>query len=164
MRYFFLPLYQHHTHAYNKPRLSWRCRWQSECAWWCWMILVYKIDQLAAHKPTVARWPNEKSISPVGIDVEISQLLLDVRSKTTSFQKRFLYFTLIYNVFFFWSKQNVGRGHKIFCRFISFYSYTGPSWPSWLHVLLCHCLDIVYACNFRPIDWYVHYNLERSVN
>ena len=40
----------------------------------------------------------KKSISPVGIDVEISQLLLDVRSKTTNFQKRFLYFTLIYNV------------------------------------------------------------------
>ena len=48
----------------------------------------------------------KKSISPVGIDVEISQLLLDVRSKTTNFQKRFLYFTLIYNVFFL-SKQNV---------------------------------------------------------
>ena len=43
----------------------------------------------------------KKSISPVGIDVEISQLPLDVRSKTTNFQKRFLYFTLIYNVFFF---------------------------------------------------------------
>ena len=48
----------------------------------------------------------KKSVSPVGVDVEISQLLLDARSKTTNFQKRFLYFTLIYNVFFL-SKQNV---------------------------------------------------------
>ena len=44
------------------------------------------------------RWLGDlmkKSISPVGIDVEISQLPLDVRSKTTNFQKCFLFFTLI---------------------------------------------------------------------
>ena len=50
----------------------------------------------------------KKRISPVGIDVEISHLLLDVRSKTTNFQKRFLYFTLIYNVFFGANKMSEG--------------------------------------------------------
>ena len=50
----------------------------------------------------------KKSISPVGIDVEISQLLLDVRSKKNNFQKRFLYFTLIYNVFFGANKMSEG--------------------------------------------------------
>ena len=41
----------------------------------------------------------KKGISPVGIDVEISQLLLDVRSKTTNFQKRFLFYANIQRVF-----------------------------------------------------------------
>ena len=35
----------------------------------------------------------EKSVSPVGIDMEISQLPLEVRSKTNNFQKRLLYFS-----------------------------------------------------------------------
>ena len=43
----------------------------------------------------------KKGISPVGIDVEISQLLLDVRSKTTNFQKRFLFYANIQCGFFF---------------------------------------------------------------
>ena len=69
----------------------------------------------------------KKSISPVGIDVEISQLLLDVRSKTTNFQKTLPIFYANIQCFlllFFLSKQNVERGHKIFCRFISFYHMT----------------------------------------
>ena len=51
-----------------------------------------------------ARWLGDlmkKGISPVGIDVEISQLLLDVRSKTTNFQKRFIFYANIQCVFFF---------------------------------------------------------------
>ena len=142
----------------------------AQCAWWCWMILVYKMDQLAAHKPTVARWPNEKKhIASRNWRGDIA-ITFRCPLKNNQFSKTLPIFYaniqcfFCFFLFFFWSKQNVGRGHKIFCRFISFYSYIGPSWPSWLHVLLCHCLDIVYACDFRAIDWYVQHNLERSVN
>ena len=50
----------------------------------------------------------KKGISPVGIDVEISQLLLDVRSKTTNFQKRFLFYANIQCVFFGANKMSEG--------------------------------------------------------
>ena len=80
-----------HIHAYNK-RFSRRCRWNYGVCVRLMMLgdsfllnhpLVNEMDQLAAPK---RRW------LPVGIDMEISQLLLDVRSKTNKFQKRSLYF------------------------------------------------------------------------
>ena len=42
-------------------------------------------------KTTVAIVAQGKSVSPVGIDMEISQLLLDVRSKTNNFKKNASY-------------------------------------------------------------------------
>ena len=45
-------------------------------------LLVDKMDHLAAPKTTVAIVAQGKSLPPVRIDVEISQLLLDVCSET----------------------------------------------------------------------------------
>ena len=49
-------------------------------------LLVDKMDHLAAPKTTVAIVTQGKSLPPVRIDMEISRLLLDVRSEAKNFQ------------------------------------------------------------------------------
>ena len=69
----------------------------SGCAWRCWTIPF-------SHISSSTKWINlllpnnggysdsRKRVSPVEIDVEIAQLLLDARSKANNLQKSYLYF------------------------------------------------------------------------
>ena len=50
---------------------------------------------------------------------------------------------------------NTGDSVDVSC----FYTYIGPSR---MHILLSQYLDLLNACNFRPIDRYLQYNIKET--